>query len=177
METKLCIGFISRSASTMKIFIKFYQYKLVSAKIITNADPYSEPWWASEMESFVKIVNGFRLFTTFVSSMLDVSQGSEYFSGMSLLTNIFLELSKISQSYYHSISPHLSTGGEGGNFQYWKWGIRKKMNVWGFKEFLAQMFAWGLTMFLVKKRLCKIKYGYERSVSNVDLGSLPGSTH
>ena len=30
----------------------------------------------------------------------------------------------------------------------------------------------GLTMFLVKKRLLKIKYGFEGSISNVDLGVL-----
>ena len=32
-------------------------------------------------------------------------------------------------------------------------------------------------MFLVKKRLCKIKYDFEGSVSNAGLGSLTGSTH
>ena len=31
-------------------------------------------------------------------------------------------------------------------------------------------FARGRTIFLVKKRLVKIKYGFKRSISNVDLG-------
>ena len=47
----------------------------------------------------------------------------------------------------------------------------------GFDEFLPWIFARGegggftmFTMFLVKKRLFKIKYGFESSISNVDLG-------
>ena len=38
------------------------------------------------------------------------------------------------------------------------------------KEFLPWIFARGRTIFLVKKRLVKIKYGFKRSISNVDLG-------
>ena len=55
-----------------------------------------------------------------------------------------------------------------------KWGggvgVRKKW-LGGLKEFLpCWIFARGLAMFLVKKRLSKIKYGFEFSISNVDLG-------
>ena len=41
----------------------------------------------------------------------------------------------------------------------------------GLEEFLLQIFLpGGLAMFSVKKkRLCKVKYGFESSVSNVDL--------
>ena len=67
--------------------------------------------------------------------------------------------------------PLLSTGG---NFQS---QILKregqKKSTWGggggLKEFLPWIFACGLT-FLIKKRLLKIQYGFEGSISNVDLG-------
>ena len=65
---------------------------------------------------------------------------------------------------------------EGATFllDFWKRkGGRKKLSTWrwgGLKEFLPQVFAWGeLTMFLVYKGLCKIKNGFESSVSKVDL--------
>ena len=47
----------------------------------------------------------------------------------------------------------------------------KKMTVRGdLKSFChAKYLPGGLTMFLVKKRLSKIKYGFEFSISNVDL--------
>ena len=155
METKFCIGFISRSASTMKIFIKFYQYKLVSAKIITNADPYSEPWWASEMKSFVKIVNGFRLFTTFVSSMLDVSQGSEYFCGMSLLTNIFLELSKFLRATTTVSAPIFLLEERGATFSIENGGSEKKWMSGGLKSSWHRCLPGGLPCFLSKRDFVK----------------------
>ena len=53
-------------------------------------------------------------------------------------------------------------------------GQKKNENAWGeglgrLKQFLSQIFAWGITVFLVKND-CK-KYGFEGSVSNVDFGS------
>ena len=54
--------------------------------------------------------------------------------------------------------------------QVFKGGVRKKWLSGRLKEFLpCLIFAWGLAMFLVKKRLSKIKYGFEFSISNVDL--------
>ena len=38
------------------------------------------------------------------------------------------------------------------------------------KEFLPQIFAWGAYYVPRQTRLCEIKYGFEGSVSNVDLG-------
>ena len=52
-----------------------------------------------------------------------------------------------------------------------KWeGFRKKKCVWGgLKQFLPWIFAQGAYCFLSKKDL-KIKYGFEDSISNADLG-------
>ena len=97
METKLYIGFISRT-STMKIFI-----------------------------------NNFWSLTTFISSILDVWQqkGSEYISGMNLLTNIFSEISKLSSSYCHSITPTFLLGKVNFRSHILKKGHQKKINAWG----------------------------------------------
>ena len=50
--------------------------------------------------------------------------------------------------------------------KFWKGEIRKKWLSVGLKEFLP----WIFTIFLVKKRLSKIKYSFEGSIPNVDLG-------
>ena len=43
------------------------------------------------------------------------------------------------------------------------------MSAWGeLRGFIPQMFAWRLTVLLVEKD-CKIKYGFEETVLNVDL--------
>ena len=52
-------------------------------------------------------------------------------------------------------------GGGGGG------GDRKKMSTWGNLEFLPWIFTWGL---ILLKILLKMKYGFEGSISNVDLG-------
>ena len=50
-----------------------------------NSEAYSEPCQTSKVEIFAKIVNGFCQLTIFSKrSILDVWQGSEYASGMSL---------------------------------------------------------------------------------------------
>ena len=55
-------------------------------------------------------------------------------------------------------------GGEGG-------GVRKKMSAWGdLSSSRHGYLSGGLLCFLSKKRLLKIKYGFESSISNVDLG-------
>ena len=51
-----------------------------------------------------------------------------------------------------------------------KKGKLKKECLGGRKEFLPWIFSWGeLTMFLVKKKDFKIKYGFEGLIPNVDL--------
>ena len=48
------------------------------------------------------------------------------------------------------------------------------MNALGnLKRSCHRHFPGGLPMFLVKQRLCKIKYSFEGSISNVDIGSTP----
>ena len=52
------------------------------------------------------------------------------------------------------------------------------MNAWGrLGEFRPQIFVWGAYYVSCKKRLCKTKYGFEGLISNVDSGSISGSTH
>ena len=41
---------------------------------------------------------------------------------------------------------------------------------WDLKSSCHRYLPGGLAMFLVKKDLCKVKYGLEGSISNVDLG-------
>ena len=55
------------------------------------------------------------------------------------------------------------------NFE--KRGSEKDESLGELKEFIPQIFAWGLTVFLVIKG-CKIKYGFEEPISNVDLDLL-----
>ena len=63
-----------------------YQPSLVSLlkprqSNLSDPEPYPEPWQASKMDCFVKIVNGLNLLTFFVRhSILDVWQGSKYTS-------------------------------------------------------------------------------------------------
>ena len=50
-------------------------------------------------------------------------------------------------------------------------GVRKKMSAWGdLKSSCHGYLPGGLTMFLAKNRLLKIKYGFVNSISNVGLG-------
>ena len=49
-------------------------------------------------------------------------------------------------------------------------GSEQKECLGKLKESIPQVFARGFTVFLVKKN-CKIKYGFEDSISNVDLSS------
>ena len=50
-------------------------------------------------------------------------------------------------------------------------GLRKKMSAWGdLKSSCHGYLPGGLTMFLAKNRLLKIKYGFVSSISNVGLG-------
>ena len=49
-------------------------------------------------------------------------------------------------------------------------GSEKNECLGELKEFIPQIFAWELTVFLVKKD-CKIKYGFEDSILNADLSS------
>ena len=50
-------------------------------------------------------------------------------------------------------------------------GITQKMSVWGdLKGSCHGYLPGGLSMFLVKKIIFKIKYSFEGSLSNVDLG-------
>ena len=68
--------------------------------------------------------------------------------------------------------PFLQGGGEG-NFhpQILKTRDQKKMSAWGdLKSSWHIYLPGGITMFLVKRRLLTIKYGFEGSISNVDLG-------
>ena len=55
-------------------------------------------------------------------------------------------------------------GGEGGE------GQKKNECLGGLKEFLPSIFAWGVYYVSCQKIFLKIKYGFEGSVSNVDLG-------
>ena len=53
----------------------------------------------------------------------------------------------------------------------WKEGIKKIKSAWGDLENSCHRCLPGrLTMFLVKKKLLKIKYGFQGSISNVDFG-------
>ena len=72
----------------------------------------------------------------------------------------------------HSISPPFSAGGNNVQSQVLKRGFQKKMTIWGeFESFChAEYLPGGLAMFLAKKRLSKIKYGFEFPISNVDIG-------
>ena len=77
--------------------------------------------------------------------------------------------------YIHNISPPFFDGGQllVPNFENEE--SEKNECLGGFKEFLPWTFAWGKrgsggNMFLVKKRLLRIKYAFEGSISNVDLG-------
>ena len=72
----------------------------------------------------------------------------------------------------HSISvpPLFCWGGQLAVPNFAKRGIRKKwVSGWALKSSCHGYFAGGLTMLLAKKRLLKIKYGFEGSISNVDL--------
>ena len=82
------------------------------------------------------------------------------------ISQFWMELINMSISIYllggTTFSPKFSKGGGGGS--------EKNDCLGRLKEFLpCLIFAWGLAMFLVKKRLSKIKYGFEFSISNVDL--------
>ena len=48
---------------------------------------------------------------------------------------------------------------------------KKKKNecLGGLKEFLPQILAWGSLLCFLSKKLCKIKYGAEGSISDVNL--------
>ena len=85
---------------------------------------------ASTMKIFI---NNFWSLTTFVSSMLDVWQqkGSEYICGMNLLTNIFSEMSKLSPTYCHSITPTFLLGKVHFQSYILKKAHQKKINAWG----------------------------------------------
>ena len=75
------------------------------------------------------------------------------------------------QSQDEQISLSLSAGGDNFHSQILKREESEKIEcLRGFKEFLPWIFASGLTIFLVIKRLLEIKYGSESSISNVDLG-------
>ena len=79
------------------------------------------------------------------------------------ISQFWMELINMSISIYllwgTIVSPKFSKGGS-----------EKNDCLGTLKEFLpCLIFAWGLAMFLVKKRLSKIKYGFEFSISNVDL--------
>ena len=66
--------------------------------------------------------------------------------------------------------PPFSAGGDNLQSQILKEGDQEKMSVWGaLKSSCHGYFAGGLIMLLAKKRLLKIKYGFEGSISNVDL--------
>lgn len=49
-------------------------------------------------------------------------------------------------------------------------GVKKKMNVWGTEIFTNPTSNHCLGGCLSKKILCKRKYGFKGSISNVDLG-------
>ena len=72
--------------------------------------------------------------------------------------------------------PLLSAGGTTSSTKFWKggWGggrgSEKNECLGGLKEFLPSIFAWGVYYVSCQKRFLKIKYGFEGSVSNVDLG-------
>ena len=44
-----------------------------------------------------------------------------------------------------------------------------KGGIGEFKEFLPHIFLWGACRALCQKKLCNIKYGFEGSISNVDM--------
>ena len=54
------------------------------------------------------------------------------------------------------------------NFE--KGNQKKNECLGGLKKFLPWIFAWGVIRIIVKKRLLRIKNGFEGSISNVDLG-------
>ena len=58
-------------------------------------------------------------------------------------------------------------------------GGQKKFECLGrLKEFLSQVFAWGeLTVFLDNKRLHRIKYGFEGSISKFDFSLCVNQTN
>ena len=74
----------------------------------------------------------------------------------------------------HSISPpptlFLLGGVQPSVPNYEKGGLEKNEYLVGLKDSCHGYFPGGLTTFLVKKRPLIIKYGFEGSISNVDLG-------
>ena len=80
----------------------------------------------------------------------------------------------------YTVSAPLSAGGTTFSSTFWKkkWdGVRKQMNSWGdLKTFCHRYLPLKLLYFFFKK-FFKIKYGFEGSISNVDLGSKPVATH
>ena len=70
----------------------------------------------------------------------------------------------------HSISSLFLLGGHLSVPNFEKGEIRKKISAWlDLKSPCQGYLPWGLTMFVVKK-LLKIKYSFEGSISNADLG-------
>ena len=89
-----------------------------------------------------------------------------------LAQELFKVLPKSWLLYSQYQSPRFCWG-DGFQSQILETGYQKKMSAWvdlksSCHEYLPG--GRGLTMFLVKKRLLKIKFGFEWSISNVDLG-------
>ena len=88
------------------------------------------------------------------------------------LSHIFVQRCEVPEISWgwQSISPSFLLGGQLSLLNFEKREIRKKMSAWG--DLRSSCYGYlpgGLTMFLVK-RLLKMKYGLESSISNVDLG-------
>ena len=77
---------------------------------------------------------------------------------------VFMKWTKVS-------APLLSVGGQLSVPNFEKGGSKKVCFV-GLIEFLQGMFFWGAYYVTCQARLCKIKYGFEGSISNVDVGLL-----
>ena len=75
---------------------------------------------------------------------------------------VFLKWTKVSAPLF-SVRGQLSA-------QNFEKGESKKVCFVGRKEFLQQIFSWGAYYIPCQARLCKIKYGFEGSISNVDVG-------
>ena len=89
------------------------------------------------------------------------------------LSHIFVQRCEVPEISWgwQSISPSFLLGGQLSLLNFEKREIKKKNEcLGGLKEFLLWIFAWGAYYVSCQKRLLKMKYGLESSISNVDLG-------
>ena len=94
-----------------------------------------------------------------------------YYCSWSANINFVLTMQR---KHSQSISPPLPPfilGDATISLRFWKGGIG------GFKESLPHIFTWGAYHAPWQKRLCNIKYGFEGSISNVDMTCFSQATN